>query len=188
MTITNKRLLISESRGNSNRCTPYRGKPEQHVTYASHSSPRTPGVCFLWAVLIRDNFHWLPRSWNRPLHPEEVLTTEDKLAQPSSWVVSFFLPCDSPGVGERGFSPMVTQLLQLIGPISPACDRYVQNLLPGANPSVLNRHRRGLQPWRCWLATYHSLTYPTSYLHIPVMAPSNLQFNQVPSTKPKCWM
>jgi hypothetical protein len=33
---------------------------------------------------------------------------------------------------------------RLIGPISPACDRYVQYLLTGTNPSVLNRHRRGL--------------------------------------------
>jgi hypothetical protein len=33
---------------------------------------------------------------------------------------------------------------RLTGPISPACDRYVQYLLVGANPSILNRHRRGL--------------------------------------------
>jgi hypothetical protein len=32
------------------------------------------------------------------------------------------------------------------GPISPTCDRYVQYLLMGANRTVLNRHRRGLQP------------------------------------------
>jgi hypothetical protein len=32
------------------------------------------------------------------------------------------------------------------GPISPACDRYVQYLLMGANRTVLNRHRRRLQP------------------------------------------
>jgi hypothetical protein len=74
------------------------------------------------------------------------------------------------------------------GLISPVCDRYVQYLLVGANPSVLNRHRRGLQPWRCQLSTYHSLTFPISYLHFPLMAPPSLQFNQGPSTKPKCWM
>jgi hypothetical protein len=91
-------------------------------------------------------FHWLPRSRNRPLHPEEVLTIKNRLAQSSSWVTSSFLPCDSPGAGERGFGPMVTQLLQLTGPISPTCDRYVQYLLVGVNPSVLNRHWRGLQP------------------------------------------
>jgi hypothetical protein len=99
-------------------------------------------------------FHWLPRSRNMPLHLEEVLTTKDRLAQPSSWVTSFLLPCDSPGVGERGFIPMVTQLHQLTGLISPACDRYVQYLLVGANRTVLNRHRRGLQPWRYRLVTY----------------------------------
>jgi hypothetical protein len=40
------------------------------------------------------------------------------------------------------------------GPISPACDQYVQYLLTGADRTVLNWHRRGLQPWRCQLATY----------------------------------
>jgi hypothetical protein len=110
-------------------------------------------------------FHWLPQSRNMPLHLKEVLTTKDRLARLLSWVASFFLPYDSPGVGERGFSLMVTQLLQLTGSISPACDRYVQYLLVGANPLVLNRHKWGLQPWRCRLATYHSLTLPTSCLH-----------------------
>jgi hypothetical protein len=55
MTDINKRLLISESHGDSNQCTPYREKPDQHVTYASHSSPRTPGIHFLRAVPVRDN-------------------------------------------------------------------------------------------------------------------------------------
>jgi hypothetical protein len=40
------------------------------------------------------------------------------------------------------------------GPISPVCDRYVQYLLMGANWTVLNRHRRVLQPWRYRLTTY----------------------------------
>jgi hypothetical protein len=56
------------------------------------------------------------------------------------------LPHDSLGVGERGFGQVVTQIHQLIRPIIPACDRYVQYLLAGANPSVLNQYRRGLQP------------------------------------------
>jgi hypothetical protein len=99
-------------------------------------------------------FHWLPQSRNMPLHPEEVLTTKDRLTQPSSWVASFLLPCDRPGVGERSFGPMVTQLSQLTEPISLACDWYVQYLLAGANPLVLNRYRWGLQPWSCRLATY----------------------------------
>jgi hypothetical protein len=124
-------------------------------------------------------FQWLPRSWNRPLHPEEVLETKDRLARPLSWVTSFLLPCDSPGVGERGFSSMVTQLHQLTGPISPACDRCVQYLLTGANWMVLNWHSRGLQPWSASLPHIHSLTFPTSCLHFPLKAPPGLHFNQV---------
>jgi hypothetical protein len=59
MTATYKRLLISESHGNSNRCTPCRGKPDQHDIYASHTSPRTPGVRFLRAVPVRGNLSWV---------------------------------------------------------------------------------------------------------------------------------
>jgi hypothetical protein len=77
------------------------------------------------------------------LHPEEVLSTEDRLVWPSPWVTSFFLPHDSLGVGVRGFGQVVTQLHQLTGPITPVYDRYVQYLLAGANPSILNRHMRG---------------------------------------------
>jgi hypothetical protein len=135
MTVINKWLLISENCDDLNRCKPCRGKHDEHATYMT-------------------TFHWLSRSQKRPLHPKEVLTIKDRLTQPSSWVVSFFLPCDSPVVGERGFSPMVTQLHQLTGSISLACDRYVQYLLTGANPSALNRHRWGLQSWRCRLAIY----------------------------------
>jgi hypothetical protein len=36
------------------------------------------------------------------------------------------------------------QATRFTGPISPTCDRYVQYLLTGTNPSVLNWHRWGL--------------------------------------------
>jgi hypothetical protein len=52
-----------------------------------------------------------------PLHPGEVLTIKDRLAQPTSWVTSFSLPHDNLGVGERGFGQVVTQLQQLTRPI-----------------------------------------------------------------------
>jgi hypothetical protein len=50
MAATNKQLLIFESRGDSNRCTPCRGKPNQHDMYASHANPRTPGIRFLRVI------------------------------------------------------------------------------------------------------------------------------------------
>jgi hypothetical protein len=81
-----------------------------------------------------------------PLHPGEVLATEHRLAQLLSWVISFPLPHDSLGVGERCFIQVVKMLHQLTGPITPAYHRYVQYLLTGANPSVLNGHSWGLQP------------------------------------------
>jgi hypothetical protein len=57
--VMNKRLPISESHDDSNRCTPYRGKPDQHGTYASHASPRTSGIRFLRVVPVRDNLLWV---------------------------------------------------------------------------------------------------------------------------------
>jgi hypothetical protein len=54
MSDMNKRLLISESRGDLNRCTPYREKPNQHVTRFSRSVrvwssticiSRSPRIC-----------------------------------------------------------------------------------------------------------------------------------------------
>jgi hypothetical protein len=57
MAVTNKQLLISESRGDSNWCTPCRGKLNQHDTYASHASPHTPGVCFCGQSPYVATFH-----------------------------------------------------------------------------------------------------------------------------------
>jgi hypothetical protein len=113
-------------------------------------------------------FHWLPRSRNKPLHPQEVLATKDRLAQPSTWVASFLLPCDSLGVGERSFDPIVTQLPQLTGPILVVCHWYIQYLLAGVNPSVLNRHRQG------------GTTLEVLTCHIPTPQPSQLAVSPFP--------
>jgi hypothetical protein len=55
MAASNKRLLISESHGDLNQCTPYMGKPDQHGTYTSRASPRTPRVRILWVVHVHGN-------------------------------------------------------------------------------------------------------------------------------------
>jgi hypothetical protein len=190
MTFTNKRLLISESHGDSNRYTPCRGKPDQHDIYASHASPHMPGVCFLWPVPVRGNLSWAINrveqghcSWEKGLPTQ---STARRLTDP--WVRTSFSPKSTNEAVRAKPSIYRLQATRLTGPISPACDRYVQHLLAGANPSILNQHRWGLQPCRCRLAIYHSLTFPTSYLHFPLRAPPGLQFNQVPSTKPKCWV
>jgi hypothetical protein len=70
------------------------------------------------------------------------------------------------------------QATRLTGLISPACNQYVQYLLTGANPSIINQHRRKLQPWRCRLATYYSPTFPTDDLHFPLNGPVRSQVIQ----------
>jgi hypothetical protein len=58
------------------------------------------------------------------------------------------------------FDQVVTKLLGLLGHMYLVYDQYVQYLFAGVNPSVLNRHKRGLHPWRDWFST--SLSPPFS--------------------------
>jgi hypothetical protein len=169
MTATNKRLLISESHGDSNWCTPCRRKPDQHAT-------RFPRLVREWSMIIRisrgphlatfcetptclDRSHC---SWEKWLLTQ---STPRRLTDPR--VHTQFL--SRANQWSRGRKPCSYRWpsTRLTGLISPACDRYVQYLLTGANPSVLNWHRRGLQPQRCRLATYHSPTFPTSCFYFP---------------------
>jgi hypothetical protein len=156
VTTTNKWLLISESCGDLNRCTPCRGKPDQHAT-------RFPRSVRVWSKTIRisrgphiatlretpidlDRSHCSREKW--------LLTQSTARQLTDPWVRTRFL--SQANQWSRGCKPSSChwQTTRPTGHISPACDRYVQYLLTGANPSVLNRHRRGLQPWRCRLATY----------------------------------
>jgi hypothetical protein len=63
------------------------------------------------------NLSLIPTRLKHVLHPKEVLTIEDRLARPLSWVTSFPLPHECLGVRERYFSQVVTQIHQLIGSI-----------------------------------------------------------------------
>jgi hypothetical protein len=107
--------------------------------------------------------------------PGRSLDDQRQIGPSVTRVTSFFLPHDSLVVGERGFGQVVTQLHQLTGPITPACDRYVQCLLTGANLSVLNRHRRGLKPCRCRLANSTPRPSQPTILHFPPNGPTRSQ-------------
>jgi hypothetical protein len=67
---------------------------------------------------------------------------------------------------------------RLTGSISLACDQYIQYLLAGVNSSVLNRHSRGLQPWRCRLVTHQSLILPIDDLYFSPKCPTRSQVIQ----------
>jgi hypothetical protein len=169
MTATNKRLHISQSHDDSNRCTPCRGKSDQHTTYASHASPRTPDVRFRRTVPIRGNLSWaIDRVEQAHCSWEEGLPTQSTVHR---WPIRRSVPSFSPEPANEtvGAKPSIYRqpATRLTGPITPVCDRYVQYLLAGANRTVLNRHRRGLQPWRCRHSTYHSPTFPTCCLPFP---------------------
>jgi hypothetical protein len=155
-TATNKRLLISKSRGDSNRCTPCRAKPDQHDTYASRASPRTPDVRFLRVVPVRGN---LPRAADRVgwSHCSREKRAPDTIPSTPADRSAGLYPVSLPSQPMKQWrKPNIHQQqdTRFTGPILPACDRYVQYLLTRANRIVLNRHRQGLQPWRCRLAAY----------------------------------
>jgi hypothetical protein len=77
---------------------------------------------------------------------------------------------------------LMSRLHQFTGSISPAWHQYVQYLLrgvgggEGVNPSVLNQHRWGLPPWRCWLSISLSPPFPSND---PALSPNGLVRSQV---------
>jgi hypothetical protein len=145
MTTTNKWLLISKSRGDSNRCTPCRGNPDQHDTYVSHVSPCMPDVRFLRMVPVCGNLSWdADRFRQIPLLPRKRLPTQSTARQLTNpWVHTQLLSRASQWSRGRKTNFCWWPTTRFTGPISPTYDRYVQYLLTGANPLILNRHRRG---------------------------------------------
>jgi hypothetical protein len=93
--------------------------------------------------------------WTDPLHPSRMApdTIHSTTAIRSAGPYPASLPQQPNSTGEKS-SSCWQPTTRITVPTSPACDRYVQYFLAGANQTVLNRHRWGLQPWRCRLATY----------------------------------
>jgi hypothetical protein len=174
MTATNKWLLISESRGDLNWCTPCREKPDQHITHFSR-------LVQIWSKTIRIShgphmatLHTVKNRFEQIYCPREegLLTQSTTRRLTDPWVHTQLLSHNSQWSSGAKSSFCWHLTNRLIRPISPACDRYIQYLLVGANPSVLNWHRWGLQPWRCRFTTYHSSTFPTSCLHFSPKGPA----------------
>jgi hypothetical protein len=117
MAATNKRLLISESRGDSNRCTPCRGKPDQHDTYAFHASPRTSDVHILRVIPVRDNLLRVINRVGRILQLPRK-SALDSTSQPD-WVARGTRPSFSPKIVIEAVglsqAPVDGQLLGLPG-------------------------------------------------------------------------
>jgi hypothetical protein len=117
-TVINKRLLISESRGDSNWCTPYRGRPDQHDTYASHISPHMSGVRFLRAVPIRGNISWVTdRVGQSHCFREKGLPTQSTVRRlTDAWVHTQFLSRANQWSSRESQTSINSRLLGLSGP------------------------------------------------------------------------
>jgi hypothetical protein len=177
-TATNKWLLISESHGDSNRCTHYRGKPDQHDTFASHTSPRTPDVRFLRAVPICGN---LSRVVNRV--GRSHCSRENGLpvrTQFLSWANQW-----SSGENQTSIN---SRLLGLPGPYHWHAIGTFNTCSWGPIERSLIDTSGGYNLGGAGLPCTHSPTFPTSCLCFLLMAPLGLQFNQILSTKPKFWV
>jgi hypothetical protein len=116
--VTNKWLLISKSRDDSNRCTPRRGKSDQHDMYASHASPHTPSVCFLRVVPVLDNLSQATNSIGRTL-PLPRKRAPDTTPSPG-WVIhrstTQFLSQHSHWSSNESQTSVNSRLLGLPGP------------------------------------------------------------------------
>jgi hypothetical protein len=139
-------ILISESHGNSNWCTPSRGKPDQHATRIQRSVhvwsqtihiSRGQHIATFYEVINR--FVQIHCPWEKGLLTQSITQWSSDL-----WVCTQLLSHKSQWDSGEKTSFYWQQATRLIGLISPTCDRYVQYLLVGANPSVLNWHRKGL--------------------------------------------
>jgi hypothetical protein len=136
-----------------------------HVCPTYASCGRSPYVAIFYVVVNR--FEKIHCPWEEC--PPTQSTTR-RLTDP--WVRTQLLSHNSQWSSGEKLSFCWQSTTRITGPISPACDRYGQYLLAGVNPSVLNRLRWGLQPWRCQLFTYHSPTFPIGGLQFLPKGPA----------------
>jgi hypothetical protein len=187
-TATNKQLLISESRGDLNRCTPCKGKirPIRHTLFTL--SPHMPIdhtylIWFTYSNLSRSH----QQSWAGPLLLSKRAldtihsTSADRSACP------YPVSLSSQPMKQWGAKPTFCwwPVTKLTGLILPACDRYVQYLLAGAIHRSLTDTGGGYNLEGVGLphTTHRSSQPAVSTFHL--WSPLSLQFNHKPIIKPK---
>jgi hypothetical protein len=119
-----------------------------------------------------------------PLRRRAPNTIHSSTTVRSVGLYSASLPQQQWGGGEKT-SLCWQSATRLTGPITPACDRYVQYLLTRANSSVLNRHRRSnnLEGAGFPHTTLQPSLLTVSPLHL--QASPGLYFNHNLTTKPE---
>jgi hypothetical protein len=128
--------------------------------YASHANPRTHpvGSPHTWQPFTSHR-----QIWMDPTAPEKKGSRHNP--QHASWPIYGSVPSFSPKPTNEAVdlsqASIDDKLLDLLGPKTLACDQYVQYLLTGTNPSVLNWHMRGLPHKNIEIATTLSLPFPS---------------------------
>jgi hypothetical protein len=179
MTVTNKRLPISESRGDSNWCTPYRGKLDQHDTYASHASPCMPGVRFLRAVPVRGNLSWvIDRVGQSHCSREKGLPTQSTARRMTDpWVRIQFLSWANQWSSGENQTSINSRLLGLPDPYHRHAISTYNTCSRGPTHRSLTDMGGGYNLGGAYLPHIHSPTFSTSCLPFPLVALPGLQFN-----------
>jgi hypothetical protein len=160
---TNKQLLISESHGDSNRWTLCRGNlihtthtlpTPIHIHHSYASYELSPYMATFHADSTElDRFTALEKKCSRLHLLAQLSDLQDppQFSLPNTTIKAVCLSQIS--VDEHATSVYWAHITGMWS---------VRSILAhGSNTSVLNRHRRGLQPWRCRFATSHSPTFPT---------------------------
>jgi hypothetical protein len=154
--------------------------------YASHTSPRTPSVRFLRAVPVHCN---LPRAANRVGRShcswEKGLPTQSPARQLTDQRVrtQFLFRANQWSSGESQ-TPINSRLLGLPGPYHRHTIGTLNTCSWGSTERSLTDTGGGYNLEGAGLPHTHSLTFLTSCLPFPLVAPPGLQFNQVPTFTP----
>jgi hypothetical protein len=140
---TNERLLIFESHGDSNRCTPFRGIPDQHITRFPCSARVWPSTIRILHGLRIATLRELSTELDRVTAPEKRAldtihsTPAVRSAGPYPFSLSFLSWANQWSSGESQTS-VNSKLLVLLGPY--------------------HRHAIGTFNTCSWGQTYRSLT------------------------------
>jgi hypothetical protein len=126
--------------------------PTHHVCFPLQSTQ--PSVHFLRAVPVRDNLSLAPTKLKQAPTPERSIDNQIQ-TDPTIVLGGLILPpmWQPWSRGERFLPNGYTTTSAYWDHITNM--QLVRSILAhGVNPSILNQHRRGLQPLRCRLATY----------------------------------
>jgi hypothetical protein len=179
---------MSESRGDSNWCTPCMGKPDQHAT-------RFPRSVHVWSMTIRIShgphivtFHTVVNRFEQThCTREEGLPSQSTSRRPSDLrVCTQLLSHNSQRAVRKSQAPVDNRLLGLPDPYHRHAISMFNTCSRGLTERSLIDTGGGYNIGGVGLPHTHSPIFPTNCPHFSLMAPPGLHFNQVLANRLKC--